>query len=115
MSQTMGLDMTIIGQMKSMKGKNECLPWEFLKKFLAKCEDQKRVFKVFGIVVYGMVIFPKVLNHIKAIVVDLVEQVDNQANLVPIIMAETIRSLNFCQKKGDGHFIRCVQLLYVWI
>ena len=73
MSQIMGLDAIIIGQMKTMKGKSECLPWEFLKKFLAKCEDKERVFKVFAIVMYGMVIFPKVTIHIEAIVVDLVE------------------------------------------
>ena len=45
MSQVTGLDALIIGQIKSLKGKSECLPWEFLKKFLAKYEDQERVFK----------------------------------------------------------------------
>ena len=86
-----------------------------MKNFLAKCEDQERVFKVFAIAVYEMVIFPKVLNHIESVVVSLVEQVDNQANLVLAIFAETIRSLNFCRKKGERQFIGCVQLLYIWI
>ena len=108
MSQIIGLDMAAIGQMKTMKGKSECLPWEFLKKFFAKCKNEERIFKVFTIVVYEMVIFLKVLNHVEADIVDLVEQVDNQANLIPAIMAETIHSLNFCQKKGEGQFIRCV-------
>ena len=111
----MGLDATIIGQMKSLKGKSEYLSWDFLKKFLTKCEDQERVFKVFAVFIYGMAIFPKVLNHIEASVVDLVEQVDNQANLVSAIVAKTIRSLNFCHGKGEGQFIGCIQLLYVWI
>ena len=62
-----------------------------------------------------MVIFLKVLNHVEAAIVDLVEQMDNQANPVSTIVVETIRSLNFCRKKGDEHFIGCVQLLYVWI
>ena len=70
MSQIMGIDMTTIGQMKTMKGKSECFPWEFLKKFLTKGEDEKWVFKVFAIVVYGMMIFPKVPNHIEAVVVE---------------------------------------------
>ena len=108
MSQIMGLDMMTIGQMKIMKGKSECLPWEFLKKFLAKCEDEERVFKVFVVVVYEMVIFPKVPNHIEAVVVDLVEQLDNQANPIPTIITETIRSLSFCCRKGEGKFFRCV-------
>ena len=47
--------------------------------------------------------------------IDLDEQVEHQANHVPAIMAETIRSLNFCRRKGGGQFIGCVQLLYVWI
>ena len=39
---------------------------EILKKFFAKCENEEQVFKVFVIVVYEMVIFPKVPNHIEA-------------------------------------------------
>ena len=78
-------------------------PVGILKKFLAKCEDQEWVFKVCAILVYGMVILPKVPNHIEAAVMDLVEQVDNQANHVPIIVAETIRSLNFCRRKVKGN------------
>ena len=78
-----------------MKGKSECIPSKFLKTFLAKCEDKEWIFTIFAIVVYGMVIFPKVLNHIEAVVVDLVEQVEHQANPVLTIMAETFRSLNF--------------------
>ena len=113
MSQIMGIDATIIGQMKSQKGKNECLPWDFVKKFLAKCEE--RVFNVFAMVVYRMVIFLKVPNHIKAAMVDFVKQVNNQANPVPTIIAETIHSLNFYRRKGKGQFIGCVQLLYIWI
>ena len=111
----MGLDVTIIGQMKNQKWKSEFLPLDFLKKFFAKCEDQERVFKVFAIVLYEMVIFSKVLNHIEAVVVDLVEQVVNWANPVPIVITETIHFLNSCHRKGEGQFIRCVQLLYVCI
>ena len=48
-------------------------PRDFVKKFLAKSEDEERVFNVFAMAVYGMVIFSKVPNHIEAIVVDLVE------------------------------------------
>ena len=91
MSQIMGMDMTTMSEVKSTKGKSECIPWEFLKKFLAKCEDKERIFMVFTIVVYRMMIFPKVLNHIEAAMVDLVEQVKHQPNLVLTIMVETIR------------------------
>ena len=82
----MGIDATIIGQMKSQKGKSECLPWDSVNKFLAKCEDQEWVFNVFSIAMYGMVIFLKISNHIEVVVVDLVEKVNNQANHVPVLL-----------------------------
>ena len=69
----MGMDITTINQVKTMKGKSECILWEVLKNFLAKCEDEKQIFTIFAIVVYGMVIFQKVTNHIEAAMVDLVE------------------------------------------
>ena len=97
----MGLDITTIGQVKSMKGKRECLLWEFLKKFLAKCEDEEQVFKVFTMEVYRIVIFLKVPNHVETVIVDLVEQVDNQANPDSDIVVEIICSLNFFRTKGE--------------
>ena len=115
MSQIMDMDMTTISQVKTTNGKSKCIPWEFLKKFLAKCEDEEQVFKVFAIVVYRMVIFPKVPNHIETAVVDLVEQVEHKANPISAIVVETICSLNFCRRKVEGQFIGCVQLLYMWI
>ena len=111
----MGIFVKIIGQMISQKGKSECLPWDFVKKFLPKCEDEEWVFNVFAMAVYGMVIYPKVLNHMEVMVVDLVEQVSNQADFVLAIITETIHLLNFCRRKEEGQFIGCVQLLYIWI
>ena len=102
MSQIMGIDAKNIGQMKSQRGKSECLPWDFVKKFLAKCEDEEHVLNVFAMVVYGMVIFLKVPNHTEAAVVNLVEQVNNQVDPVSAIITETILSLNFCRKKHEG-------------
>ena len=83
----MGVDAKVIEQVKKQNGKRECLLWEFVKKYLAKSEDDERVSNVFAMAVYGMVIFSKVLDHIEAIVVNLVEQVNNQANPVLTIIA----------------------------
>ena len=73
-----------------------------MKKFLTKCDDEERVSNLFAMAVYGMVIFPKVSNHIEAVVVDLVEQVNSQANLVSAIIVEIMRSLNYFHKEGKG-------------
>ena len=53
-----------------------------MKEFLTKYEDEERVFNVFIIAVYWMMIFPKVPNHIESTVVDLIEQVNNQVDPV---------------------------------
>ena len=68
-----------------------------------------------GLVVYGILIFPQSTGYVDAVVVDLIEQINNQANPIPAIIAETIRSLNFYRRKGEGNFIGCAQLLYMWI
>ena len=70
---------------------------------------------MFAVAMYGMVIFPKVLDHVEAVVVDLVEQVNSQANPVLTIVTEIIHSLNYCYRKSKGQFTGCVQLLYIWI
>ncbi|MFQ6668685.1 hypothetical protein Gotur_034242 [Gossypium turneri] len=33
---------------------------------------------------------------------------------VPVILAETFRSLSACRRTGEGRFIGCAQLLLVW-
>ena len=53
-------------------------------------------FNAFVMAIYGMMIFLKVSNHIKDAVVNLVEKVNNQSDPVPVIIAKTIHSLNFC-------------------
>ena len=70
---------------------------------------------IFALVVYGTLIFPQSPEYIDAAVVDLIEQIDNQVNPIPAIIAETIRSLNYCRRKGEGNFIGCAQLMYIWI
>ena len=77
--------------------------------------DDDRVIGIFGLVVYGILIFPQSPGYVDATMVDLIEQINNQANPVPAIVAKTIRSLNFCRRKGEGNFIGYAQLLYMWI
>ena len=57
---------------------------------------------VFALAIYGLVIFLKVPGHVEVVVIDVIEQMENQANPVPAIVAETLRTLNFCRKNGNG-------------
>ncbi|MBA0742023.1 hypothetical protein Gogos_015130 [Gossypium gossypioides] len=36
-------------------------------------------------------------------------------NLALAILVETIISLSFIRRKGDGHFLGCAQLLFIWM
>ncbi|MBA0780698.1 hypothetical protein Gotri_004767, partial [Gossypium trilobum] len=60
---------------------------------------------------YELVIFPKALGHIDEAISDLFDRLDKRVTHVPTILAEAFRSLNICQRAGEGRFIRCAQLL----
>ena len=64
---------------------------------------------------YGILIFPQSPGYVDAAVVDLIEQINNQANPILAIVVKIIRSLNFCRRKGEEDFIGYAQLLYMWI
>ncbi|MBA0787515.1 hypothetical protein Gotri_024902 [Gossypium trilobum] len=66
----------------------------------------KRV-DVFALSIYGLVIFPIVLGHVDEAVSDLFDRLDKRVTPVPAILVETFRSLNACQRAGEGRFIGC--------
>ncbi|MBA0634699.1 hypothetical protein Godav_029412, partial [Gossypium davidsonii] len=56
---------------------------------------KKRV-DVFALSIYGLVVFPKALGYVDEAVTDLFNRLDKRVTPVPIILAETFRSLNGC-------------------
>ena len=109
------MDANVFVPITRLKGKNECVQCDFLERYIIENNNDDRVKDIFALVVYGTLIFPQSLGYIDAAVVDLIEHIDNQANPVLVILAETIQSLNYCRRKGEGDFIGCTQLLYIWI
>ncbi|MFQ6671626.1 hypothetical protein Gotur_036109 [Gossypium turneri] len=59
-------------------------------------------------------VFPKALGHVDDAVTDLFDRLNTGVTPVPIILAETFRSLNECRRAGEGRFIGCAQLLLAW-
>ena len=106
----MNVDASLLISVTRLKGKNECVQYDFLERYMIENDDDDRVIDIFGLVVYEILIFLQLPGYVDATVVDLIEQINNQA-----IVVETIRSLNFCRRKGEGDFIGCAQLLYMWI
>ena len=52
----------------------------------------------FALAVYGLIIFPRVTGYIEVAVVDFFEQIQNNCNPSPVILAETFWSLIFTVK-----------------
>ncbi|MBA0786521.1 hypothetical protein Gotri_000102 [Gossypium trilobum] len=76
-------------------------------------EQWKRV-DVFALGIYGLVIFPKTLGQIDEVVSDLFDRLSKGVTPIPVILAETFRSLNACRRAREGRFIGCAQLLLAW-
>ncbi|XVF14269.1 hypothetical protein REPUB_Repub09cG0044100 [Reevesia pubescens] len=100
----------------STKGESFGIPWKTLKPYVVESNHEEYSMEMFALAIYGLVIFPKVLGHVEMAVVDFFGQMDGKKiNHVPSILAETIRTLNFCRRKGKGRLITCTLLLYIWI
>ncbi|MBA0655755.1 hypothetical protein Goklo_008193, partial [Gossypium klotzschianum] len=96
------------------KGDRKCIPWKNLKHLILAHPDTKKKVDVFALSIYGLVVFPKALEHVDEAVTDLSDRLDKRVTPVPMILAETFRSLNACRKAGEDRFVRCAQLLLAW-
>ncbi|MFQ6646240.1 hypothetical protein Gotur_019108 [Gossypium turneri] len=96
------------------KGDNKCIPWKNLRDLILAHPNVRKRVDVFTLSIYGLVIFPKVLGHVDEAVSDLFDRLDKGVTSVPMILAETFRSLNACRRASEEKFIGCPQLLLVW-
>ena len=112
-AQMTNMDANVFVPITKLKGKNECVQCDFLERYIIKNNNDDQVKDIFALVVYGTLIFPQSPGYIDVAIFALIEQIDNQVNPVPAIIVETIRSLNYCRRKGEGNFIGCAQLLYI--
>ncbi|MBA0637404.1 hypothetical protein Godav_024459 [Gossypium davidsonii] len=103
----------VAGRVKQ-KGDNKCIPWKSLRDLILVHPDTKKKVDVFALSIYGLMIFPRALGYVDEAVTDLFNRLDKRVTPVPVILAETFRSLNACRSSGEGRFIGCVQLFLVW-
>ncbi|MBA0575564.1 hypothetical protein Golob_027493, partial [Gossypium lobatum] len=68
---------------------------------------KKRV-DVFALSIYELIIFPKALGHVDEVVLDLFDIFDKKVTPVPVILAETFRSLMHARErvKKDSSNVR---------
>ncbi|MBA0669558.1 hypothetical protein Goklo_025026, partial [Gossypium klotzschianum] len=100
----------------AIKQKEECksIPWKNLWDLILAHLDEKKKGDVFGLSIYGLVIFPRALRHVDEAVSDLFDRLSKWVTPVPTILTETFRSLNACRRASEGRFIGCAQLLIAW-
>ncbi|MFQ6663233.1 hypothetical protein Gotur_030836 [Gossypium turneri] len=67
---------------------------------LAHPDMGKRV-DILALSIYGLVVFPKTLGHVDEAVTGLFDRLDKRVSPVPVILAETFRSLNACRRAGE--------------
>ena len=103
----------VVEQNIRKKGKNECFVWDFFKRYIAKNDGEDRVVDVFALVIYGLIIFLKVPRHVEVVVIDVIEQIESQANPMPTIVVETLRTLNYYRRNGNEDLTCCIQMLYI--
>ena len=111
----MRLEEVVVEQNIRKKGKSECFAWDFFKRYIAKNDEEDQVLDIFALAIYGLIIFPKVPGHVEVAVIDIIEQIESQANPVSTIVAKTFRTLNFCRRSKNGDLVFYIQILYVWI
>ncbi|MBA0577407.1 hypothetical protein Golob_024956, partial [Gossypium lobatum] len=85
-----------------------------LQELILAYPDARKKVDVFALSIYRLVVFPKALRYVDETTSDLFNQLDKRVTPVPTIFTETFRSLNACQRTGEGRFIGCVQLLLAW-
>ncbi|MBA0638248.1 hypothetical protein Godav_022254, partial [Gossypium davidsonii] len=76
------------------KADNKCIPWRNLKDLILEHPNTNKKVDVFALSIYGLVVFPKALGHVDEVVTDLFDRLDKRVTPVPVILAETFRSLN---------------------
>ncbi|MFQ6655139.1 hypothetical protein Gotur_025831 [Gossypium turneri] len=99
------------------KGDSKCIHWKSLRDLILTHLNTRKKVCVFALSIYGLVIFPKALGRIDDAISDLFDRLDKRVTPVPVILAETIKSLNACQSTGEGRFIGdfdWIHLLGIW-
>ncbi|MBA0881331.1 hypothetical protein Goshw_017525, partial [Gossypium schwendimanii] len=84
---------------------NKCIFWKNLKDIILTHLDTKKRVDVFALSIYDLVVFPKALGHTDEAVTNLFDRLDKRVTPVPMILAETFRSLNAHQRADEGRFV----------
>ncbi|XP_022760884.1 uncharacterized protein LOC111307122 [Durio zibethinus] len=86
LAKIMQVEVEEIDKHKKEKNGVETISSAFLLEYIRKYIDTDQGLDVFALAIYGLMIFPKILGHIEASVVDFFEQLDKGINPSPTIL-----------------------------
>ncbi|KAG8491687.1 hypothetical protein CXB51_014959 [Gossypium anomalum] len=81
-----------------------CVP-TFGKKLMTTHPDEAKRVDIFALSLYGLIVFPRVLEYVDEATTDLFHRLGKRVTSVPTILAETFRSLNACRRASAGKFV----------
>ena len=58
LAQMVNIDASVFVPLTRQKGKNECVQYDFLERYIIEYNDDDQVIGIFTLVVYGTLIFP---------------------------------------------------------
>ena len=58
LAQMTNVDVSVFVPITKLKGKNECVQYDFLERYIIENNNDDRVIDIFALVVYGTMIFP---------------------------------------------------------
>ncbi|TYJ49651.1 hypothetical protein E1A91_A01G149400v1 [Gossypium mustelinum] len=103
---------TVKARLKYKNG--PCIFWSNIRDAMGKASGDRHL-TLFAFVVYGLIVLSKVLGYVSVELANFLFRIEKWVNLTPAVLAETIISPNFFKSKGDGRFLGCAQLLFIWM
>ncbi|MBA0841018.1 hypothetical protein Goarm_003540 [Gossypium armourianum] len=74
------------------------LPQSDIRDAMGKASGDKHL-ALFAFAVYGLIVFPKALGYVNVELANFLFQIGKRVNPAPVVLAETIISLNFIRRK----------------
>ncbi|MFQ6634301.1 hypothetical protein Gotur_011361 [Gossypium turneri] len=109
----MGLPVDMVkARLKDTNG--SCISWSDIRDAMGKASGDRHL-ALFAFAIYRLIVFPKALGYVSVELADFLFKIEKRVNPAPVILVETIISLSFIRRKGDRHFLGCVQLLFIWM
>ncbi|KAG8482922.1 hypothetical protein CXB51_023980 [Gossypium anomalum] len=87
------------------KGECKCISWNTLKDLILTHPDEMKKVDVFALGLYGLMVFPRALGYVDEATTNLFHPLSKRVTSVPVILAETFRSLGACRRAGAASVV----------